>query len=993
MRTHREKMLAEFEQFHHDNPRVYEMFKEFTWMVIRRGRKRWSARDILHRIRWETNVVIDDPSGFKISDHHSPFYARMFMHEFPQYDGFFSIKEAAADLMDLDDADDDADADDDPDVDPDDDGVALGDHEEEGGEVGFFDRPNGRDTTTAEGEELRPRTRTTRRSASDGPRGCDHCPLNADRDKLKSPRMPVDGPAAADILVIGEAPGEDEDRQGRPFVGNAGKLLRQYLPRRHGERLALTNAVRCRPTAGRSNRAPTVAELHACSLHLEASVTGNRYKAILGLGGVPLSRVLTGATITQVHGLRFPVQIGTRVLWYYPAFHPSFILRSGGDDPRAPAPSLPLLENDLREFFRTVDQWPDPVIERPDPNAVICVTSEQQARGYLAKMTDPLGLDIETNDLRPNTHKSEIMTAAVSDGSTTMAWPVRHPRGANGWGLPLLLEAARERRWIAHNAGFELAWLREHAKRYHAAPRGAGAAAPAAWCADWRPAAGFDDSMAAARLYQRRESCLNLGILTRLYCGTDIKTLSTIDTNNISGENLDDVLKYNGLDAWGSWRIFMQLWPQIDDANYQALLATIQSVTEMHLVGLDIDQAAANQLHDHWQQRAAAAAAHAATVYEAKQYVEQEHREFSIGSPAQVGEALVKYGRVRLPKNRDGTYKTDEHTLTTCCPDNPLALDVLAYRHANKLDETYCQAYIQAPGKYPDRRIHPVYSTCLTRTYRLSAEDPSIQNFPKRRDHELRRPVVPPAGCIWAAADFGQLEARVYAMASRDQELTRSIIEGRDIHSYWLDQILDRYPPYAERLRQKTGSDDRKAWRDVIKADFVFSSFYGSTARNVTDRTGIPQDIATTVLGDFWDQFSGAARWLKTQRQQYRDSGCTRDLLGRERYGLMTGNEPVNTPIQGTAARLVLDGQNELHQLSRELQDPHLLPLINIHDDICWALPDANELITVYVEEISKILTKVRYKWQIVPLMIEWRIGTNWADLEPVYEHTGDYVR
>jgi uracil-DNA glycosylase family 4 len=828
-------------------------------------------------------------------------------------------------------------------------------------------------------------SKATAKQLSEHERGCDACPLRATWPTLTSPKMKLHGESDADILIIGEAPGSEEDQRGRAFVGQAGALLRKALPMRQMDRLGFGNAVRCRPL---NNRTPTTREIHACSIHLEDDVANGNYKAILGLGGIPLSRFLTEASITQVHGLKFPIEIGGKVIWYFPTLHPSFVLRTGGDR----GPMWPVLQNDLNYFFKFLDKWPKPTIEKLSTENVICAYSEDQARLTVVKILTagkPVGFDIETNGLRPNVTDAKIMTAAISNGSVTVAWPVQHPQAPNDWGLRLLLEITRANRWIAHHAGFELAWLHEHARQ-------AGI--------DWEPAAGFDDSMVAGRLFQRREGCLNLGVMTRLYTGTNIKRLSNINTTKIAEMPLEDVLPYNGLDAWGSWRIFEQLGPKLDAANYASIIGTIESVTAMQLQGLDIDYDAANELHTEWDGRATAAAAHAKNVYEVKQFERNKQQEFNIGSPDDVAEALISFGGITLSKTagseKEGAkqrFTTDDEALSKLT-DNPLAQDVLNYRHAKKMDSTYVEPLLLAASRYIDKKIHPVYTTALTKTLRLSSEDPNIQNFPKRKDRELRRAVVPPAGCIWASADYGQLEARVYGMASKDKALCQSIIDNEDIHAYWLNYILDAYPPYLERLAQKvtpneTEAQIRKGGRDIIKSDFVFASFFGSTAKNVCDRASIPIDIATEILGRFWSRYDGAYNWLKARRRAYMDSALTQNLCGVERYGIMSGNEPINMPIQSTAARLVLESQNEMYRMSKEHKDPHLMPRINIHDDLTFALPDDDALLMTYIEEISRILVKVRFPFQIVPLKVEWKIGHNWAELHDVYEYTGKYSR
>lgn len=823
------------------------------------------------------------------------------------------------------------------------------------------------------------RKRAVKRALDPAERGCAACPLQETWPTLGTPQMAMAGPANADVLIMGEGPGEDEDKQGRPFVGVSGELLTKILPRQHADRVAMTNAVRCRPPG---NRTPHARELHACSIHLESDVAAGRFKAVLGLGGAPLARFMDEATITAVHGLKFPVRIGDKTLWYYPTLHPAFVLRSGGER----SPHLPILQTDITEFFKRVDKWAKPVIEEVSADQVICAYDEDEARGWCDKLWHagtPIGFDIETTGLRPNQRGAEILTAAASNGKITVAWPVRHPERPNDWGLPLLLAATRNLRWIGHHAGFELGWLYEHSRR-------AGIA--------WEPEKGFDDSMVAARLFQRREGCLNLGVLTRLYTGVNIKKLSNLAIARLAEEPLDKVLPYNGLDAWGSWRIFGQLSKYIDQRNYDSILDTVASVTEMQLLGLDVDQDAAQRLHKEWTGRAAAAEAHAKTMYEVRQFEKERQQEFRISSNPNVATALIDYGNVTLPKTARSeaeggdNYSTDDKVLSAL--DNPLAADVLEYRHAIKMNSTYVEPILAAPARFVDSRIHPVYSTVLTKTLRTSCEDPNAQNFPKRKDRELRRPVVPPPGCVWASADYGQLEARVYAMATQDPALVRSIIAGEDIHTYWLDVVLRAFPPYMDRLAQKvtpnqTEAQIRKGGRDIIKSDLVFASFFGTTAKNVAERTGIPLEIAAEVLGQFWTRYAVAFAWLKAQRRTYMVSGLTKNLCGVERYGIMLGNEPINTPIQSTAARIVLESQNELHKLYKETGDPHLMPRINIHDDLTFALPEDDAVRQVYIEEISKVLVKVRFGFQIVPLKVEWNVGANWADLKFVSEYTG----
>jgi hypothetical protein len=146
-------------------------------------------------------------------------------------------------------------------------------------------------------------------------------------------------------------------------------------------------------------------------------------------------------------------------------------------------------------------------------------------------------------------------------------------------------------------------------------------------------------------------------------------------------------------------------------------------------------------------------------------------------------------------------------------------------------------------------------------------------------------------------------------------------------------------------------------------------------------------------LNDFWTRFHVAKKWLNARRAEYRDTGGVKTLNGQWRFGVMTGNEPVITPIQNGEAVIVLDCQNELQKLAIEYDDMYLMPRINVHDDLTFILPDNEDRFDKYRAEIERVMTKTRYRWQTVPLIVEASVGYNWCDMEAIGTYEGDYVR
>jgi DNA polymerase I-like protein with 3'-5' exonuclease and polymerase domains len=231
-------------------------------------------------------------------------------------------------------------------------------------------------------------------------------------------------------------------------------------------------------------------------------------------------------------------------------------------------------------------------------------------------------------------------------------------------------------------------------------------------------------------------------------------------------------------------------------------------------------------------------------------------------------------------------------------------------------------------------------------------------------------------------------------MATRDRALIKSFIEHKDIHGKWLARTLEVYPEYMKRLANKSGETSKKkilkAGRDAIKTDFVFASFYGSIDRSVAKRAMLPLDIAQALLKEFWGEYWEVKQWVDGQFIFYDQNGYVETLTKMVRSEILPGNEPVNSCIQGTGSHLVLDAQNALYQLAKESGDPYWMPRINVHDDLEVILPDDSRF-GDYVERIVAEMLKPRYPFQICPLLVEGKLGPNFADFEEFVKAEGSY--
>lgn len=538
--------------------------------------------------------------------------------------------------------------------------------------------------------------------------GCDApCPLADQWSNLRHPRMTMCGNTKdADILVVGEAPGKNEDNEGLIFIGQSGHVIRQEIPSQFLDRLAFQNTVRCRPP---ENRTPTPIEVRCCSTYLDADAESLPIKAVLGAGNVPLQALWgpvadpkNGPRILRCHGVRFPIRLGGRVCWYYPVFHPSFVMRA---DQEGGGKVRPVFENDLKRFFREVDNWDDPVIHDLSPDKVIIPATREEAESIVARMADPLAVDLETNCLHPYKFGAKILTASFSDGKITISFSVEHEAAPNPWGLSFLLNIVRRRRWIAHNANFEMSWFR--------------------FFSPGDAFINFEDTMAMSRLYHQRETLLNLEMMSVIHLGTNVKAVLRVSAKKLSTYTLEQILQYNGLDTMATALIYHQLKNKIDKSNYRRLLQSIDTCVGMELAGLPICLETAHKLKDEWTQKSAKQVEDIKDMQEVVAYARDKGVQFNIASARQLAVLLDTYTNVELPLTAKGNLSTAKGTLAKVAETNPLARAVLDYREAEKLASTYIDHVLEVPSIYPDRMLHPAYTVLLTATGRLSSTNPN----------------------------------------------------------------------------------------------------------------------------------------------------------------------------------------------------------------------------------------------------------------------------
>jgi len=313
-------------------------------------------------------------------------------------------------------------------------------------------------------------------------------------------------------------------------------------------------------------------------------------------------------------------------------------------------------------------------------------------------------------------------------------------------------------------------------------------------------------------------------------------------------------------------------------------------------------------------------------------------REFTIGSPQQLGEVL--FDELKLSRKRRGKtgYSTDARVLAQIRDEHEIVAKVERWREVTKLTSTYLDSL---PGLIDpdDGRIHTTFSQVRAATGRLSSTNPNLQNIPIRSD--LGRPIrgcfVAEAGSELVSCDYNQVELRVLAHISGDEALREIFASGEDVHAATAAGIVGADP-------------DAISAGERSKAKMVnYGIAYGLSAFGLADRLSIPQEEAAGYIERYFERFAGVKRFIDETIETARDEGCVRTLMGRRRLipELRSRNWQtrqlgerlaVNTVIQGTAADIIkLAMINCSRALASEALESRLI--LQIHDELLFEGP------------------------------------------------------
>lgn len=434
-----------------------------------------------------------------------------------------------------------------------------------------------------------------------------------------------------------------------------------------------------------------------------------------------------------------------------------------------------------------------------------------------------------------------------------------------------------------------------------------------------------------------------------------------------------EVYEYAAEDADITLRLKNKLEPELkknecEDLFYDIEMPLMPVLAEMEMNGVILDTDSLKET--------SRALTNRMNEIEARIY-ELAGERFNIASPKQVGDILFEKLKIveKAKKTKTGQYVTSEEVLQQLKNKHEIVADILEHRGLKKLLGTYIDALPNLINKRTGH-IHTSFNQTITATGRLSSSDPNLQNIPIRGEDgkEIRKAFVPEPGCLFFSADYSQIELRVMAHLSEDENMIRVFREGKDLHAATAANI------YKKAIEDVTRDERTKSKRAN------FGIIYGITVFGLAERLDISRDEAKRLIDGYFETFPQVHDYMEKSKQVAREKGFVTTLFGRRRYlpdinshnatvrGFAERNA-INAPIQGTAADII---KVAMIRISNRFKKEGIRSkmILQVHDELNFSVyPEEKEQVERIVLEEMQGAIQLK-----VPLIADCGFGENWLE-------------
>lgn len=433
------------------------------------------------------------------------------------------------------------------------------------------------------------------------------------------------------------------------------------------------------------------------------------------------------------------------------------------------------------------------------------------------------------------------------------------------------------------------------------------------------------------------------------------------------------IYEYAAEDADITLKLKNILEPKLKEAGVEQLFWEIEMplvpiLAEMEMTGVRIDTESLKETSRIFNERMA--------EYERKIY-EEAGESFNISSPRQVGDIL--FGKMKIvdkpKKTKTGQYVTSEEVLVQLKHKAPIVENILNYRGLKKLLGTYVDALPKLINPCTGR-IHTSFNQAITATGRLSSSDPNLQNIPIRDDDgkEIRKCFIPEPGCLFFSADYSQIELRIMAHLSGDDNMVEAFRVGHDIHAATAAKIW-HVPVDAVTAEQR---------KQAKQANFGI--IYGITTYGLAQRMNIDNREARQLIDDYFATFPKVQAYMEQAKETCRAKGYAETLFHRRRYlpdihsknatvrGFAERNA-INAPIQGSEADIIKVAMIRIHDRFRR-EGIRSKMILQVHDELNFSVyPEEKEQVErIVIEEMQQAYPLS------VPLTADAGWGNNWLE-------------
>jgi uracil-DNA glycosylase family 4 len=791
---------------------------------------------------------------------------------------------------------------------------------------------------------------------------CELCPLHEYTDRVC---VMGSGDPQSRIMIVGEAPGGNEEKTGVVFSGAAGQLLNKCLERAGLSRdsLYVTNAAKCRPP---ENRPPERIEVKTCAeTYLTQEIEEIGPTHILLLGNHALQAVARKSGITKHRGVRLEVKGHPKSRTIMAAFHPAYALRNPGVHPT--------LQEDIRRFARAIKGEFQVVPVRK----IFCGTPKG-VRHVISALESlppgtPVSYDVE-NRYVPWHPEWSIQCLGVSwDGKTAFVIPLYHPESpfAKHW----LKVLAHLRRALQRK---DLKLIGQNGKHDNVQLAGAGIFIEHT----------FDIMLAAHLLDENRPK--NLGFLSQTYLGADVyKGMVELKPEKILKEPIKKLCAYNGEDVGYTHQLYQKIRPElISNPRLTRLFTKLMmpgshTIQQVEMNGMHVDQERLFEriaiLQREIKQRKAGMQEHVSK----KMLKHFPGNEFNYRSPIQVARLLYsseKRGGLGLEPllwTKTGNASTNEESLQEYILHPFVGLLFQLRTLELKWMNTYLLPWSTKLDRYS--RLHTIYKLYGTVTGRLSGD---LQQVP--RDSFVRSVFGAPPGWLRVDADFSQIELRIAAHCAGERTLRRMFLLQQDVHMMQASNITGKPPEQVTKEERKMGKP--------VNFGYLYGMYPKKFQKYAKINYGVDFTLAEAEVSreKYFTMFSDLPKWHERQKRMVHTHHHVSSPIGRIRHlpdiqspdnsvRMEAERQAINSPVQSCASDLTLFA---MIQLKDQLNPRDARMVMTLHDGIGFEIKE--DRVEHYAPIIKQTMENLPLQRTFgfnpsVPIVADVEWGSHWS--------------